>query len=87
MFPDKIDIERAFKKEPKSVEPQKNKKILNETLSNEAKIVYNCLDTKKFYPDELNTGLDSGKLLSALTELEMEFIIRALPGGQYEICN
>ena len=87
LFPDKIDIERAFKKEPKSTEPQKNKKILNETLSNEAKIVYNCLDTKKFYPDELNTGLDSGKLLSALTELEMEFIIRALPGGQYEICN
>ena len=86
-FPDKIDIEKAFKKEPKTQELQKNKKILNETLSNEAKIVYNCLDTKKFYPDELNTGLDSGKLLSALTELEMEFIIRALPGGQYEICK
>ncbi len=86
-FPDKIDIEKAYKKEPKSEKPQKNKKILNETLSNEAKIVYNCLDTQKFYPDELNTGLDSGKLLSALTELEMEFIIRALPGGQYEICK
>ena len=87
LFPDKIDIERAFKKEPKTTKPQKNKKILNETLSNEAKIVYNCLDTKKFYPDELDTGLESGKLLSALTELEMEFVIRALPGGQYEICN
>lgn len=86
-FPDKIDIERAFKKEPKSKNLQKNKKILNETLSNEAKIVYNCLNTQKFYPDELDTGLDSGKLLSALTELEMEFIIRALPGGQYEICK
>lgn len=86
LFPDKIDIEKAYKKEPKAVTPQKNKKILNETLSNEAKIVYNCLDTQKFYPDELDTGLDSGKLLSALTELEMEFIIRALPGGQYEIC-
>ncbi len=87
LFPDKIDIERAFKKEPKSENSKKNKKILNETLSNEAKIVYNCLDTQKFYPDELDTGLDSGKLLSALTELEMEFIIRALPGGQYEICK
>ncbi len=86
-FPDKIDIERAFKKEPKTPNPQKNKKILNETLSNEAKIVYNCLDTPKFYPDELDCGLDSGQLLSALTELEMEFIIRALPGGQYEICK
>ncbi len=87
LFPDKIDIEKAFKKEPKPVTPQKNKKILNETLSNEAKIVYNCLDTKKFYPDELECGLDSNQLLSALTELEMEFLIRALPGGQYEICN
>ena len=86
-FPDKIDIERAFKKEPKVATPQKNKKILNETLSNEAKIVYNCLDTQKFYPDELNCGLDSNRLLSALTELEMEFLIRALPGGQYEICK
>ncbi len=87
LFPDKIDIEKAFKKEPKPENPKKNKKILNETLSNEAKIVYNCLDTHRFYPDELNTGLEAGKLLSALTELEMEFIIKALPGGQYEICK
>lgn len=87
LFPDKIDIERAYRKEPKMLAPQKNKKILNETLSNEAKIVYNCLDTDRFYPDELNTGLNATKLLSALTELEMEFIIRALPGGQYEICK
>ena len=87
LFPDKIDIEKAYKKEPKPTKVQKNKKILNETLSNEAKIVYNCLDTHRFYPDELNTGLDSGKLLSALTELEMEFIIKALPGGQYEVCK
>ncbi len=87
LFPDKIDIEKAYKKEPKPLSPQKNKKILNETLSNEAKIVYNCLDTQRFYPDELDTGLNPNQLLSALTELEMEFIIRALPGGQYEICK
>ncbi len=87
LFPDKINIEKAFQKEPKPITSQKNKKILNETLSNEAKIVYNCLDTQKFYPDQLDTGLDGSKLLSALTELEMEFIIKALPGGQYEICK
>ena len=62
----------------------KNQKIIKKL---KAKIVYNCLDSKKFYPDELNTGLSSTELLSALTELEMEFIIRALPGGQYEICK
>lgn len=87
LFPDKINIERAFKKEPKSQPQKNNKKILNETLSNYAKIVYNCLDKPKFYPDELDTSLNSSQLLSALTELEMEFIIRALPGGQYEICK
>ncbi len=87
LFPDKIDVEKAYKKEPKPENNKNNKKILNETLSNQAKIVYNCLDNQKFYPDELNTGLDSTQLLSALTELEMEFIIRALPGGQYEICK
>ena len=86
-FPDKIDIKKAYKKESKPQKTKNNKKILNETLSNQAKIVYNCLDSEKFYPDELNTGLTSTELLSALTELEMEFIIRALPGGQYEICK
>lgn len=86
-FPGKIDVQKAYKTEPKPEKNKNNKKILNETLSNQAKIVYNCLDNQKFYPDELNTGLSSTELLSALTELEMEFIIRALPGGQYEICK
>lgn len=84
-FPDKINIEKAYEKTPKSAKAQNNKKILNETLSKEAKIVYNCLDKQKFYPEELDTGLSSSQLLSALGELEMEFIIRALPGGQYEM--
>ncbi len=84
-FPDKINIERAYEK-PAKTENKKNKiAILNENLSKEAKIVYNCLDKQKFYPDELETELESAKLLSALVELEMEFVIRALPGGQYEL--
>lgn len=86
-FPDKIDIEKAYKPIPKPEKVKNNNKILNITLSNQAKIVYNCLDKQKFYPDDLNTGLSASDLLSALTELEMEFIIRALPGGQYEICK
>ncbi len=87
LYPQKIDIEKAYKSEPKQEKQKNNKKILNETLSNQAKIVYNCINSEKFYPDELNTGLSSTELLSALTELEMEFVIRALPGGQYEICK
>ncbi|MBR6533525.1 MAG: DNA-processing protein DprA [Clostridia bacterium] len=86
-FPDKINIEKAYKAVPKPEKEKNNKKTLQITLSNSAKIVYNCLDKQKFYPDDLNSGLSPSDLLSALTELEMEFIIRALPGGQYEICK
>ena len=91
-FPDKINIDKAYSKpiiEKKKTENKqkikKNEKKLNETLSKEAKIVYNCLDKQFFIPEEIvNTGLSPEKLLSALTELEMEFLIRAIPGGRYE---
>ena len=89
-FPDKIDIEKAYERPQKAVkkteEKQIHKKILNETLSKEAKIVYNHLDKHKFYPDEIGgTDLSSSEILSALTELELEGLIRALPGGRYEL--
>ena len=93
-FPDKINIKTAF--EGKIIEPEikkdyknerKNEKNLNIPLSKEAEIVYNNLNKQKFLPEDLgDLGLTSGELLSALTELEMEFIIKALPGGMYEIC-
>ncbi|MBQ6825095.1 MAG: DNA-processing protein DprA [Clostridia bacterium] len=95
-FPDKINIEKAYNdkiinniktenyKITKKVE--NNKKISLETLSKEAKIVYNCLDKQKFLPEEiLGTNLSSSQLLCALGELEMELIIKALPGGYFEI--
>lgn len=93
-FPDKINIERAFDKQILSVSKKENvkkeeekEKNLNETLSKEAKIVYNCLDKRKFLPEEIrDTGLTPQQILSALTELEMEFLIKALPGGMYERC-
>ncbi len=91
-FADKIDIKKAYEKNilPKktmvSIKKEENfEKNLNETLSKEAKIVYNCLDRQKFLPEEIcNTGLSPEKILSALTELEMEFLIEALPGGLYK---
>lgn len=87
-FPDKIDIEKAYERPQKAVkkteEKQIHKKIFNETLSKEAKIVYNHLDKHKFYPDEIGgTDLGTSEILSALTELELEGLIRALPGGRY----
>ena len=94
-FPDKINIESAYnepiisgEKTEKGKTNQEIQKNLNETLSKEAKIVYNQLDKQKFLPEEIKgTGLSSAQLLSALTELEMEFLIRALPGGMYEKCE
>ncbi len=90
-FPDKINIESAYEGHiisEKSEKEFKNEKNLNETLSKEAKIVYNRLDNHKFFPEEItDTGLSSGELISALTELEMEFLIKALPGGMYEKCE
>ena len=93
-FPDKINIEKAYDTKiiiNKAKEETKEKNIskkLEVTLSKEAKIVYNCIDKQKFLPEDiLNTGLDSTSLLSALTELEMEFLIKAVPGGMYELCE
>lgn len=87
-FSDKISIESAYEKIKKDSEKNLNKKILNETLSKEAKIVYNHLDKHEFYPDEIkNTDLSSGEILSALTELEIEFLIKSLPGGRYKLCD
>lgn len=93
-FPDKINIEKAFEKSDKQTEkaPQNksfdknNKKILNLALSKEAEIVYNQLDKQVFYPEDIKPdGMEAGDILSALTELEFEGVIRALPGGRYEI--
>ncbi len=81
-FPDKIDIERAFA--PIQKKEEKNQKKLKLGLSKQAEIVYNNLDRQKFTVDDLlKTGIEVDELLSALTELEMEALIEALPGGMY----
>ena len=83
-FADKINIAKAFEKVEKEEKIEKNQKNFIKTLSNEAKIVYNYLDKQKFTADDLlEAGLDDTVVLSALTELEMEGIIKAQPGGAY----
>ena len=86
-YPDLIDIERAFAEE--TVEAQKNsQKNLQLGLSNESKMVYNNLNKQKFTADDLlDLNLGDDQLLSALTELEIEGFIKALPGGMYEVIN
>ena len=85
-FPDQIHVERAFSEEPAEKKENVYKKLSNETLSNHAKIVYNHIRSKQFYPEEItDTGLTVEEILTALTELEFEMMIRAVPGGRYEI--
>ena len=91
-FPDKINIDNAYSKpiiDNKTVletkVSEKNEKISIKTLSKEAQIVYNQLDKQVFLPEEINVPeISGGQLLSALTELEMEFLIEAMPGGRYK---
>jgi len=86
-FPDKINIEEAFSKE-KNTDLKIFKKNLQLDLSNEAKMVYNNLNNEKFTLDDLLIlELSDDKLISALTELEIEGIIKALPGGIYQLIN
>lgn len=89
-FPDKIDVKRAYSAQTGAADKKEkepvHKNLSNETLSKNAKIVYNHLDKHKFYPEEIkDTGLGAGEILSALTELEVELLIRSLPGGCYEM--
>ncbi len=88
LYAEYLDIEKAFKKPETSISDKKIEKIeknLQETLSNEAKMVYNNLNKQIFMADDLSfLNLPSDLLLSALTELELENLITALPGGKYE---
>ncbi len=87
-FPDKIDVEKAFKDDCVENNGKKTLKKLQLGLSKEAEIVYNNLNNQKFTADDLiNLGLSDDALISALTELEIEGVIRAMPGGNYEIIN
>ncbi len=85
---DKIDLEKAFADDIKNESFEKTEKKLHLGLSKEAEIVYNNLNKQKFTADDLLCmGIDNNVLISALTELEVEQLIRAMPGGNYEIIN
>lgn len=87
-YPDIIDIDTAFKDDEYAKKDKKTQKKLQLGLSNEAKIVYNSLNSQKFTADQLlELNLSDDLLISALTELEIEGLIKALPGGMYEITN
>jgi len=101
-YGDKLDIERAFSQKitlqkesdtdqvgkiiEKLKKDEKKKKNLQDNLSKNAKIVYNCLDKEIFLLDDINAeGITGSELLAAITELEIFGYIEALPGGRYSL--
>jgi DNA processing protein len=65
---------------------KKIKKIIDETLPNSVKIVYNYIDTDLFTLDDLlECGLSFEETMSAVTQLELYGYIKAIPGGRYSM--
>ncbi|MBE6732904.1 MAG: DNA-protecting protein DprA [Ruminococcaceae bacterium] len=91
VYGDKIDIEKAYKKEKSETEPVKSKKAqkiqknLPSGLSKTAQMLYNSLNKQKFSADDLlGFKISDDELIAAITELEMEHLIKACAGGFYE---
>lgn len=83
-YSETINIKRAFEPVLQN-KNEKNIKKSTESLSKEAKMVYNNLNNQKFTADDLiGLGISDDELISALTELEIEHFIKSLPGGIYE---
>ncbi len=86
--PKKFTEENKFsvKNDGGEAEKRKIKKILDETLPNSAKIVYNYLDRDVFTADDVvECGLSFEEILSGITQLELYGYIKALPGGRFSI--
>ena len=63
---------------------EKNLKNQNLTLSKNAEIVYNYLDKDFFTVDDLSeVNLNVTEIFTAVTELELSGLVKAVPGGRY----
>lgn len=63
---------------------EKNTKNHNLTLSKNAEIVYNYLDKDFFTVDDLSdVNLNVTEIFTAVTELELSGLVKAVPGGRY----
>lgn len=79
-------VKRKFEKEEN---PKVKPKELPFSADENVKAVYDCLPLDSVSADEIieKSGLDSADVLFALTELEINGVIRQLPGGRFEINN
>jgi predicted Rossmann fold nucleotide-binding protein DprA/Smf involved in DNA uptake len=69
--------------------PKPEVQSLPDYLTEQAVKVYDILKTKteKTHVDEIaaHTGLSTPEVLSAITELEIEELVRAYPGRRYSV--
>ncbi len=82
---DTAKTEIIIEKEEKNI--QKNEKITPETISKNAEIVYNIMSDGMCDSDSIirQSGLEVRKILSALTELEMNGIIVKVSADSYRL--
>ena len=81
-----IAVTQHQKEENTSNKIKNTKNIENLPLSKNAKIVYNYLNRDFFILDDLcDTKLSFDELLTAVTELELFGLIKAIPGGRYSV--
>ncbi len=79
---------KETKIDSKKVSQKIVEKNINETLSKNAQIVYNYINTDNFSVDDLiETGLSVSDIFSAVTELEITGFVSAVPGGRYSKLN
>ena len=79
-------VSEPLKKEEKTKKPAQKSK-LPEGLSPEAQMIVCNTSKSPFNTDDVieSTGLAVGKILRALTELELFGVVEAMPGGRYVI--
>lgn len=73
------------KDETEQPDTKKSKKISSEQLTENACSVYDTISETPIHVDniKLQTGLEIGSVLSALTELQISGLVKKLPGSRY----
>ncbi len=87
LYKSKYSVNKADNEE-KNTKEQKNKKIFLQnnklTLSKNAEIVYNYLNTDFFTIDDvIPTGISVTDIFSSVVELELAGLVKTVPGGRY----
>lgn len=80
------DVSQQEKKPVFNKQEKKSKKIIDETLPKNIKLVYNCIDKDVFTVDDLIlSGVPFEEVLASVTQLELYGYIKAISGGRFAL--